>query len=92
MAALGLIIAACTTPAGSPSQGGGGSGAPSDGGTATGGTVRIGAAGYPDSLNPGNGVLSEAYTMYELVYDTPIGVNANGESERRAPSRSSKLL
>ncbi|HET8786195.1 MAG TPA: ABC transporter substrate-binding protein [Candidatus Limnocylindrales bacterium] len=79
MAALGLIIAACTTPAGSPSQGGGGSGAPSDGGTATGGTVRIGAAGYPDSLNPGNGVLSEAYTMYELVYDTPIGVNANGE-------------
>jgi peptide/nickel transport system substrate-binding protein len=53
--------------------------APTDAGTATGGTVRIGWAGYPDSLNPGNGVLSEAYTMYELVYDTPIAVNSAGE-------------
>ena len=32
-----------------------------------------------DSLNPGNGVLSEAYTLYELVYDTPISVNSAGE-------------
>ena len=44
------------------------------GGTATGGTVRIGIGGYTDSLNPGNGVLSEAYALYELVYDTPIKV------------------
>ena len=44
-----------------------------------GGHVRIGVGGYPDSLNPGNGVLSEAYTMYELVYDTPIAVNCAGE-------------
>jgi peptide/nickel transport system substrate-binding protein len=50
-----------------------------DGGTATGGTVRIGVGGYPDSLNPGNGVLAEAYTMYELVYDTPIAVTSAGE-------------
>ena len=44
-----------------------------------GGTVRIGIGGYPDSLNPGNGLLSEAYTLYELVYDTPIAVTQAGE-------------
>jgi len=55
--------------------------APSDdgGGDATGGTVRIGIAGSADSLNPGNGVLSEAYTLYELMYDTPIGITSDGE-------------
>ncbi len=78
LAALGLLVAACTTPQSSPSAGDG-SAAPSGGGTATGGTLRIGMAGYPDSLNPGNGVLSEAYTMYELVYDTPLSVNADGD-------------
>jgi len=76
--ALGLLVAACTTPQSSPSAGDG-SAAPSGEGTATGGTLRIGMAGYPDSLNPGNGVLSEAYTMYELMYDTPLSVNAAGE-------------
>ena len=35
--------------------------------------------GSPDSLNPGNGVLTEAYTLYELVYDTPISVTSAGE-------------
>ena len=80
LAALGLALAACTTPQASPSAGGEASAAPSQGGgTATGGTVRIGVGGYPDSLNPGNGVLSEAYTMYELVYDTPISITAEGE-------------
>jgi peptide/nickel transport system substrate-binding protein len=78
LAAIGLAVAACTAPQASPSGGGGASSGPSDGGTATGGTVRIGMAGYPDSLNPGNGLLSEAYTMYELVYDTPIAVDAAG--------------
>jgi len=34
--------------------------------------------GYPDSLNPGNGLLAESYTMYELVFDTPIAVDATG--------------
>jgi peptide/nickel transport system substrate-binding protein len=77
---LMLLLAACTTPSASPSEDeGGGSPAASGGGTATGGTVRIGWAGYPDSLNPGNGVLSEAYTLYELVFDTPISVNSAGE-------------
>jgi peptide/nickel transport system substrate-binding protein len=79
---LALALAACGAdqPAAS-ADGSGGSAEPAEsgGGTATGGTVRIGVGGYPDSLNPGNGVLSEAYTMYELVYDTPIAVTSAGE-------------
>ena len=47
-------------------------------GGAKGGMVRIGYAGSPDSLNPGLGVLAEAYIMYELVYDTPITVDLDG--------------
>ncbi len=47
-------------------------------GTATGGTVRIGIGGSPDSLNPGNGVLAEAYQLYELMYDTPVGLDLDG--------------
>jgi peptide/nickel transport system substrate-binding protein len=73
LATVGMILAACGAAQGTPATSGG------DGGTATGGTVRIGGGGYPDSLNPGNGVLSEAYALYELVYDTPIAVNAAGE-------------
>ena len=41
--------------------------------------MRIGVGGSPDSLNPGNGLLSEAYVLYELVYDTPITINQAGE-------------
>ena len=83
---LALLLAACggeqapqSADAGSEPPGSEGAAPSQDGGTATGGTVRIGWAGYPDSLNPGNGVLSEAYTLYELVYDTPLAVNAAGE-------------
>ena len=32
--------------------------------------LRIGWAGSPDTLNPGTAVLSEAYTIFALVYDT----------------------
>jgi peptide/nickel transport system substrate-binding protein len=79
-ACLSLLLAACTTPTTSPSEDDGGASPDvSTPSTATGGTVRIGWAGYPDSLNPGNGVLSEAYTMYELVFDTPVSVNSAGE-------------
>jgi peptide/nickel transport system substrate-binding protein len=75
-AACGLVLAACggaptTTPAATPT--------PGDDGGATGGTVRIGIGGSPDSLNPGNGVLTEAYALYELVYDTPIALSPEGE-------------
>jgi peptide/nickel transport system substrate-binding protein len=84
LATIGLMLAACAgvqpsasdEPAGSDAAS---SGAPTDAGTATGGTVRIGWGGYPDSLNPGNGVLAEAYTLYELVFDTPVSVTADGE-------------
>jgi peptide/nickel transport system substrate-binding protein len=70
---LGLILAACAAQS---STGPSGSAQPSS--TATGGTVRVGIGGSPDSLNPGNGLLSEAYTLYELVYDTPIGLDEAG--------------
>lgn len=42
------------------------------------GTVRIGWAGSPDSLVPGKGVLTEAYTIYELVYDTLFDAQFDG--------------
>ncbi len=79
IAAAGLALAACTTPQSSPSAGADESAGASGGGTATGGTVRIGLPGYPDSLNPGLAVLAESYTIYELVYDTPITATAEGE-------------
>ena len=53
--------------------------------------MRIGWAGYPDSLNPGNGVLSEAYTLYELVFDTPIAVNSDGRIRAGAGDRVVRL-
>ena len=75
---MGLVLSAC----GSQQQSGQPSGRvastqPSS--NATGGTVRIGIGGSPDSLNPGNGLLEEAYVLYELVYDTPIAVNQAGD-------------
>ena len=82
LASFGLLLAACTAVQQEPSSGEPQSAGPSasaGGGTATGGTVRIGIAGYTDSLNPGNGLLSEAYTLYELVYDTPVAVTSAGE-------------
>jgi len=32
--------------------------------------LRVGWAGSPDTLNPGTAVLSEAYAVFALVYDT----------------------
>jgi peptide/nickel transport system substrate-binding protein len=72
---VGLILAACSAQS---STGPSGAGSTQPSSNATGGTVRIGIGGSPDSLNPGNGLLSEAYTLYELVYDTPIGLDAAG--------------
>ena len=76
---LGLVLAACGTsqssnqPSGSAAASAGASTA-----SVTGGKLRIGIGGSPDSLNPGNGLLSESYTLYELVYDTPISLAADG--------------
>src|SRR5687768_11057651 len=75
LVALGLVLGACRAVQQSP---GSQSGAAQPSSDLTGGTVRIGIGGSPDSLNPGNGLLAEAYTLYELVYDTPIKVNVDG--------------
>lgn len=40
--------------------------------------VRIGWAGSPDTLNPGTAVLSEAYTIFELVYDSMFQLQLDG--------------
>ncbi|MCB0032105.1 MAG: hypothetical protein KDE28_29550, partial [Anaerolineales bacterium] len=40
--------------------------------------VRIGWAGSPDTLNPGTAVLSEAYTLFELVYDSMYQLQPDG--------------
>jgi peptide/nickel transport system substrate-binding protein len=76
---IGLLLAACTATQQSPSPDTSAEESAAPSSDATGGTVRIGVGGYPDSLNPGNGVLAEAYTIYELVYDTPVAVTSAGE-------------
>lgn len=40
--------------------------------------VRIGWAGSPDTLNPGMAILVEAYTIFELVYDSMYDLNLDG--------------
>ncbi|MFZ5905214.1 MAG: ABC transporter substrate-binding protein [Chloroflexota bacterium] len=40
--------------------------------------VRIGWAGSPDTLNPGTAVLSEAYIIFELVYDSMYELQLDG--------------
>lgn len=42
------------------------------------GVVRIGRAGAPDSLVPGKAILAEAYTVFELVYDTMFDLQFDG--------------
>jgi len=37
--------------------------------------VRVGWAGSPDTLNPGMAILVEAYTIFELVYDSMYDLN-----------------
>jgi peptide/nickel transport system substrate-binding protein len=41
-------------------------------------TVRVGWAGSPDTLNPGMAILVEAYTIFELVYDSMYDLNLDG--------------
>ncbi|MBI3167531.1 MAG: ABC transporter substrate-binding protein [Chloroflexi bacterium] len=40
--------------------------------------VRAGWAGSPDTLNPGMAILTEAYTVFELVYDSMYDLNLDG--------------
>lgn len=46
--------------------------------SASGGTVRIGWAGSPDTLNPGTAILAESYTIFELVYDQMVDLQLDG--------------
>jgi peptide/nickel transport system substrate-binding protein len=41
-------------------------------------TMRVGWAGSPDTLNPGAAVLTEAYTIFGLVYDTMYQLQLDG--------------
>jgi peptide/nickel transport system substrate-binding protein len=40
--------------------------------------VRMGWGGSPDTLNPGTAVLSEAYILFELVYDSMFDLQLDG--------------
>jgi peptide/nickel transport system substrate-binding protein len=87
---LAVILAACggdqaeetTTSVGTTVTDG--SSTSNTGGTTTapptteGGTVRIGWGGAPSSLNPGLGELTEDYSIYEMVYNTPITLDLDG--------------
>ncbi len=57
-----LLLSACA--------GGGGADQPA--------VVRIGWAGSPDTLNPGNAILATSYTIFELVYDSMYELNLDG--------------
>ena len=46
----------------------------------SGGQVRIGWGGSPDTLNPGAAVLAEAYTLFELAYSAMFDLNLDGIS------------
>lgn len=48
------------------------------GGQAQPAIVRVGWAGSPDTLNPGMAILTEAYTIFELVYDSMYELNLDG--------------
>jgi peptide/nickel transport system substrate-binding protein len=47
--------------------------------TTGGGTLTIGIGGAPDSLNPGVGYLTEAFDLYDLVYDQAVDIDLKGQ-------------
>lgn len=58
--------------------------------------LRIGYGGSPDSLNPGVAVLSEAFTLFELVYDAMYSLNLDGSyslelAESATPSEDGRV-
>lgn len=50
-------------------------------------TLRIGWPGSPDTLNPGTGILAEAYTVYDMVYNTLYKLNFDGTFSLDAAER-----
>jgi peptide/nickel transport system substrate-binding protein len=73
-----LVLSACggAKPVEKPNQPDGGTAAPAA--DVTPAVARIGWAGSPDSLNPGLAILTEAYTIFELVYDSMYELNLDG--------------
>ena len=76
IALIALVISACGGGGGTAPAGEEPSGQEGSGGTPS--IVRIGWAGSPDTLNPGMAVLSESYTIFELVYDSMYELNMDG--------------
>jgi len=69
---LASAIAACgggAAPASAPTQ---------NTATSNPAILRVGWPGSPDTLNPGTGILAEAYTVYALVYDTLFTLQLDG--------------
>lgn len=71
-----LLTACAGNPTGAPAAD------PEQGGTEAAGstpaTLRIGWPGSPDTLNPGTGILAEAYVVYDMVYNTLYKLNFDG--------------
>ncbi len=78
LATLALLAAACGSGSDNTAATDGGTETTGSGSTATGGTVRIGWGGAPADLNPGIGVLTEDYTLYDLMYDSPLTIDLDG--------------
>ena len=74
-----FVLAGCGGQA-APSEGAAGAqeGAANNAAPAGAAVVRIGQGGAPDSLNPGVAVLAEAYTLFELVYDSMFQLQLDG--------------
>lgn len=77
LAAL-LILGACQSGGGTGTTTGTTGDTGVSGGAAGDGTVRIGWGGSPADLNPGLGVLTEDYTLYDLIYDSPLNIDFQG--------------
>jgi peptide/nickel transport system substrate-binding protein len=78
---VALLLSACgggapVAPAASESPAGGEEAPAAETGDSA--VVRIGWAGSPDSLNPGLAILTESYTIFELVYDSMYELNLDG--------------
>lgn len=74
LASLLLLLAACSSASPAASTGEQAAGAADSGPV----TLRVGWPGSPDTLNPGTGILAEAYTVYDLVYNTLYKLQFDG--------------
>jgi peptide/nickel transport system substrate-binding protein len=83
-AVLMVVLAACGTGGGETTTTTGADGETTTttaGAGATGGTIRFGWGGAPADLNPGVGVLVEDYIVYNLVYDSLLNIDLEGNFE-----------